>query len=119
MSPRKEEKIDFMTFPIEVGEEPISSPESRMWAVCLQHAIAGALGLVRSNDHRKYCAQDRYWLIRDKRHCVGSCSWICELLGIDRRHIVNLVIEQRHFLRKHPYRLRSFGRQGNEVDEGL
>lgn len=106
-----------MTFPIRLGEEQISSPETRLWAVCLTHAIAGAVGLWRSNDHRKYTSQDRYWLIRDRRHCVGSCSWICELLGIDRQYIVDNVIRQRHSLRKNPYRLRSFGRLGEEFDD--
>lgn len=94
-------------FPIEVGEWLIRQPEAKMWAVCLSHAIAGAVGLIRTNDLNRYRAHDRYWLFRDKRHTVGSCSWICELLGISRQRLISYVWKNRHVLKNNPYRLRS------------
>lgn len=95
-------------FPIEVEDVLMRQPEARMWAVCLAQAIAGSVGLIRCHDLRRYQGRDRYWLIRDRRHVVGSCSWICELLGIDRARLIKFVVSNRHVLRKHPYRLRSF-----------
>lgn len=94
-------------FPVEVGEWLIRQPEAKLWAVCLAHAIAGAVGLVRSNDLRRYRSRDRYWLLHDTGHYVGSCSWICELLEIDRKRLVNFVVKNRHVLRSNPYRMRS------------
>jgi hypothetical protein len=95
--------------PVEVGEWLIKQPEMKLWAVCLAQAIAGAVGLVRCHALANYTGRDRYWLIRDQRHQVGSCSWICEHLGIDRKRLVSWVIANRHVLRKNPYRLRSIG----------
>jgi hypothetical protein len=94
-------------FPIEVGDWLIRQPECKLWAVCLAQAIAGAVGLVRSHDLARFTAKDRYWLFRDQQHKVGSCSWICELLGVDRKRLISFVWTNRHILRNNPYRLRS------------
>jgi len=104
-----EGEIRLKCLPVEVGEWLWRQPECKMWAVCLAQAIAGAVGLVRCNDLRRYTSRDRYWLFRDKRHQVGSCSWICELLGVDRQRLIKYVWTNRHAIKKSPYRLRSLG----------
>lgn len=95
------------SLPIPVGDEVLRQPEARMWAVCLSQAICGAVGLVRCHAVRKYRGRDRYWLFRDRRNCVGSCQWICDLLEIDRKWLVAFVWKNRWVLRRNPYRLRS------------
>ena len=94
-------------FPIVSGDWDRKQPELKLWAVCLAQAIAGAIGLIRCNDVRRWRKDDRYWLIRDKRSVVGSCQWICEALEIDRKELVTFVWKHRHELRRSPYRLRS------------
>lgn len=104
----QEGQIEFkVPFPVEVGEWLMKQPEAKLWAVCLAQAIAGAVGLVRCREVRRWTNKDRYWLFRDERHRVGSCSWICETLGIDRKRLIRFVFENRHILRDHPYRMRS------------
>lgn len=93
-------------FPIEVGEHLIRQPEAKMWCYCLMHGIATAIGSFRTKDLQKNAQQDRYWFLRDTRKYVGSCAWICELLGIDRKRLIKHVVRNRHFFRKHPCRLR-------------
>lgn len=94
-------------FPIELGDDLRRQPELKMWAVCLAQAIAGAIGLIRSNDLKRWREDDRYWLFRDKRTGVGSCQWVCDMLKIDRKRLITFVWKNRHVLRKNPYRLRS------------
>jgi hypothetical protein len=96
--------------PIELGEREIRQPELRMWAVCLSQAIAGAVGLIRCDELKSYRSLDRYWLIRDKRQVVGSCNWICEMLGVSRAELVSFVWKNRHVLRRNPYRLRGISK---------
>jgi hypothetical protein len=38
---------------------------------------------------------------------VGSCNWVCDVLGLDRKELVSFVWKNRHELRKDPLRLRS------------
>lgn len=95
-------------FPVEVGEWLMKQPEVKLWTVCLAQAIASSVGLVRCNDLRRFRDRDRFWLMRDARHGVGSCSWICELLGLDRGRLISFVFKNRHVLRDSPYRMRSF-----------
>lgn len=111
----KEEESRGLEFPIEVGEWVDKSPEAKMWAYCLTLAIATAVGSCRDGDvnnthglrrRRLLRDRDRFWLMRDRRHCVGSCSWICELLGIERRRLIQHIFENRHILRRKPYALR-------------
>ena len=95
------------SFPLLVGEDAPNRPEVRMWAVCLSHAIATAVGLIRCDALKFYQARDRRWLISDRRKDVGSCHWVCETLGLDRKKVVSYVWKHRHEIRKDPYRLRS------------
>lgn len=111
----KDEEAKGFDFPIEVGEWLQRNPEAKMWAYCLTLAIATAVGSCRDGDinnthsltrRRMFRDRDRFWLFRDERHYVGSCSWICELLGIDRERLIRHIIRNRHTLRRTPYRLR-------------
>ncbi len=95
-----------LIFPVEFGELIKKQPEAKLWAYCLTQAIATAVGSFRTKDLRAWGSRDRYWLLQDKRHYVGSCSWICEVLGIDRRKLIRHVIRNRHTLKKNPYVLR-------------
>jgi|688.fasta_scaffold14037_12 hypothetical protein len=93
-------------FPVEVGDHLMRLPEAKMWCYCLMQGIATAIGSYRTRDLRKTGKQDRYWFLRDNRHYVGSCSWICELLGVDRERLIRHVFKNRHLLRRHPCKLR-------------
>jgi len=94
-------------FPLIVGEDGPNRPEVRMWTVCLSQAIATTVGLIRCDALRLYRARDRRWLISDRRMDVGSCNWVCDVLGLDRKELVSFVWKNRHELRKDPLRLRS------------
>lgn len=94
-------------FPLHVGEAGPNQPEIRLWTVCLSHAIATTVGLIRCDALKLYRARDRRWLISDRRVGVGSCNWVCDVLGLDRKELVTFVWKNRHALRKDPLRLRS------------
>jgi hypothetical protein len=103
----KKSPEDFrLVFPIEFGQLLKTQPEAKLWAYCLTQAIATAVGSYRTPDLERWASRDRWWLLRDKRHFVGSCSWICELLDIDRRRLIEHVVRNRHRLRRNPYQLR-------------
>lgn len=106
MTEREKDDNSKLLFPVEFGEYLRRQPEAKLWAYCLTQGIATAIGSYRTDDLRKWNSRDRYWLLRDTRHYVGSCSWICELLGIDRQRLIRHVIRNRHTLRKNPYQLR-------------
>lgn len=93
-------------FPIEVGDYLLKLPEAKMWCYCLMQGIATAIGSYRTKDLRRHAQADRYWFLRDTRRYVGSCAWICELLGIDRKRLIRHVFVNRHYFRKNPCRLR-------------
>lgn len=103
---RQEEEVLKLIFPLEFGEYLRTQPEAKLWAYCLTHAIATAVGSFRTKDLQRWGGHDRYWLLKDKRHYVGSCSWICEVLGIDRKKLIVHVIRNRHTLKRNPYILR-------------
>ena len=109
MSAVKEERIDWkkeLLFPLGVGEPLLKEPEARMWAYCLTQGIATALGSYRTTDLSRWGSQDRFWFLKDERWNVGSCNWICQLLGLDRKRLIRHVFKNRHTLRKNPYKLR-------------
>lgn len=84
------------------------NPEAKMWGYCLSQAIANALGNPRVEELRRYRHRDRFWLLRDNRRHVGSCQWICDLLGINRRDLVIGVFRKRHLLKANPCKLRLY-----------
>lgn len=92
----------------DIIERMLINPEAKMWGYCLSQAIANALGNPRVEELRRYRSRDRFWLFRDNRRYVGSCRWICELLGIDRRKLVIGVFKQRHHLKANPCKLRLY-----------
>jgi hypothetical protein len=97
--------------PEEFGDklsEMLVIPEAKMWAYCLSQAIANALGNPRGEELRRYRDRDRFWLFRDDRRYVGSCQWVCDLLGISRRDLLNGVFKKRHYLRANPCKLRLY-----------
>lgn len=101
----EDEPLKFV-FPVEVGEWLIRQPEMKLWAYCLNQGITTAIGSYRTKDLRRNGANDRFWFFRDTRHYVGSCSWICELLGIDRTRLIRHVFKNRHVFRGRPCMLR-------------
>ncbi len=98
---------DYM--PDEFGDiigEMMVIPEAKMWAYSLAQAIANSLGNPRVKELTKFKEKDRFWLLRDNRRYVGSCNWVCDLLGIDRRQLIRGVFKRRHELRANPCQLR-------------
>ena len=90
----------------EILKEMILIPEARMWAYCLSQAIANALGNPRVVELARYRERDKFWLFRDRRRHVGSCHWVCEFLGIERKKLLSQVFKYRHYLKANPCRLR-------------
>ena len=109
----KEEESVRLLFPVEFGELIAKQPEAKLWAYCLNQAIAIAVGARYFSDNKywrsraKYLrSMDRFWLVSDRRRYVGSCAWICDMLGVDRKELIRHVFRNRHTLKRNPYVLR-------------
>jgi len=58
--------------------------EKRLWSAVFFRAI---LDLKK----KKHKADAQFWFLRSRETGAGSFPWICELLGLDRKRVLNVV----------------------------